>query len=680
MSASLPARPVVFHGRDQLLNETARLIATHVTARIAILGSGGMGKTTVALAIMHHPDVVDRFGNQRLFLSCEALIDADSIIVSLAKLLGLPASQDLLNTVVTHLTKVSRTILVLDNLETVWLAGGTSVAAVDKLLGRLAQIPTLSLIITCRGTDLPQSVEWSNPDTSVLEPFSLEAALETFQDRAGHRLSSEDKTIASQLLSAVDMMPLAVSLLGQLSRRGNSVSNLLARWNRERTSLLGTHGTGRFNNVEVSIELSIAMLRAADVTNESLQLLSLCSMLPDGLHQGVFERLRPHFQYIDRGRDNLFAYSLVSLASDGAIITLSPVRHHVLNHYPPQPEHHKALCSIYFDIAQQLPITVNEHFKNLVAAAAPEMNNLSTLLLTLVERPSLQVVEAVLCFTRSAYLQHPTLAVALALLPHLEPHPHWKACCMQVIGDTEIMLADYRSAITSLSIAVQLFIEVGDRTRAAACRRLAAAPHRILGETHHAEMLLNEARAVYAELGDEFEEAWCMMDLGTLMRMKNDYPAAIELLSVARKSFDTLQENYFVSRCSHILGTVYLSQGALDKAAVELEASRSAFISLGYQYQVAESTRFLGMVRREQGELLQADQLLGESELFYRDTGDRHGLAGCARQFGYLRVDQGRLEQARACFKAAHCLYVELQMQADAQSCIKCIQLLEPTA
>jgi len=123
------------------------------------------------------------------------------------------------------------------------------------------QIPSLSLIITCRGTELPQSIQWTNADTAVPRPFSLEAALQTFQDRAGHLLTDAEMNTTKQLLTEVDRMPLAVSLIGQLARQGNSVSELLVRWDRERTSLLRTYGIGRINSVEVSIQLSIEILQ-----------------------------------------------------------------------------------------------------------------------------------------------------------------------------------------------------------------------------------------------------------------------------------------------------------------------------------------------------------------------------------------------------------------------------------
>ena len=671
--------PTVFHGRDEYVHDVVRLLVAYTTARLAVLGSGGMGKTTVALAILYNPQIMEHFGAGRLFLSCEALVDADSIVVSLAKLLGLPASADLLTMVVARLMAISHVLLVLDNLETVWLVDGAPVHAVDELLGRLGQIRSLSLIITCRGIILPQFVRWSNAGTAVLEPFSLEAALETFQDRAGRRLNGEDEGIAKQLLNAVDRMPLAVSLLGQLAHRGNSVSELLVRWNREHSALLQTHGAGRINNVEVSIEVSITMLCAADESRESLQLLGLCSMLPDGLRPDVFEKLRPQFKRIDRARDNLTAYALGSLNADRVLKSLSPIRHLVLERHPASPHHRDALNSIYFDIAQWLPQAVGEHFKGLAAAAAPEMNNLSSLLLTLVSQPSQQIVDAVVRFTHFAYLQQPTLTVASALLRHLDPHPKWKAACLLEFSLLQIHIGGYRAAIDSLNTAKQLFLEVPDHLRATQCAMIVADSHRILGEYDRAEMVLKVSQATCAELGDEPMEAHCRFYLGILMQVKHDYPAAIEHLSGAKQTFNSLGIQSLALQCSESLGIVYLDQGNLESAGAELEVTRAAFINLGDPHHTAQSSLYLGTVRRKQGNFALAEQLLGEAAAHDNKSGAQLIRAICAKEFGCLRRDQGRYDEAITHFDSARRVYEYSHMQKQADECYKWVEWLRFT-
>ena len=87
-------------------------------------------------------------------------------------------------------------------------------------------------------------------------------------------------------------MPLAVWLLAQLAQRGNPPSRLLKRWTDSTTRLLRTEPRGREYNVEASIELSLSFLPALDVDAGPRELLSVCSLLPNGLLPAVREQLR----------------------------------------------------------------------------------------------------------------------------------------------------------------------------------------------------------------------------------------------------------------------------------------------------------------------------------------------------------------------------------------------------
>ena len=638
-----------------------------------------MGKTTIALAILYDARIVEHLRDQRFFLSCEALVDMNSVVIALAKLLGLHVSGDLLTAVVARLNDMPPALLVLDNLETVWLADGGPAAPVEDLLGRLAQILSLSIIITCRGIVLPRAVEWSNPDTAALEPFSLEAALETFRDRAGSRLVGPDEDIAKELLAAVDHMPLAVTLLGQLARRGTPVSELLDRWNSEHSALLSTYNVGRMDNAEVSVKLSITMVSAADGSGEALHLLSVCCMLPDGLRPDVLKKMSAHFKQIYRARDTLAAYALISLGTDRVLRTLSPVRHVVLENHPAFPTHRDALQDIYFDIAHRLPVVVDKTFQELSTAAAPEMGNLSSLLLSMVSQPSQKIVDAVIRLTESAGFYRPTVTVASAMLPHLESHPKWKADCLRVIGLGKFSLGDYLSAIEAANTATGLYLELGDRSLAAQCKSAVGNIYRLLGDRNRAEKLLHEARGMHAELGDDSNEAKARRGLALVMQDDGNYADAAEHLMAARLTFNFLGDTYFAAICTSDLGVGNLYLGNLAAAIAELEAARSIFISFGYQVQVADATRFLGDAHYRQGDLKMAEQYLEEAQLIYRKVGDLLGLACCAEQFGYVRYPQEREEEALIQFKLASRIFERLQMQAQVQECQKWVKLLEST-
>ena len=60
---------------------------------MAILGPGGIGKTSIALAILHDPLVKDLYGDCRCFMSCEATTTADAVVRALADALGLPLDE-----------------------------------------------------------------------------------------------------------------------------------------------------------------------------------------------------------------------------------------------------------------------------------------------------------------------------------------------------------------------------------------------------------------------------------------------------------------------------------------------------------------------------------------------------------------------------------------------------------
>jgi len=662
------------------VDDAVRLLTESSPTRLAVLGPGGMGKTTIALAVSHNAHIVETFHDRRFFLSCEALVDANSVAISLAKLLGLHVSGDLLTAVIRRLTAMPRALLVLDNLETVWLVDGEPAAIMEELLGRLAQIPSLSLIITCRGIVLPQLVEWSNPGTAALEPFSLEAALETFQDRAGFRFTGSDDDIARELLTAVDNMPLAVTLLGQLARRGTPVSELLDRWNSEHSALLSTHSIGRINNAEVSVKLSITMVSAADSSGESLQLLSVCCMLPDGLCPDVLKKMSVHFKNIYRARDSLTAYALVSVGTDRVLKTLNPVRHVVLANHPAQSSHREAVYTIYFDIAHRLPVVVDETFQELLAVAAPEMGNLSSLLLTMVSQPSQEIVDAVVHLTLSASFHRPTVTVASALLPHLELHPKWKADCLRVIGQGNGQLGDYASAVAAANTAAQLYLELGDRASAARCKSIAGDTYRLLGNYNQAEILLEEARATHVELGDDSSEAQVRSALAVVMRLKGNFTGAIEHLTAARLILDSLGDTFLVANCVSTLGIVYLNQGNIAAGVVELEASRDIFIRLGHHNQIAQATVFLGDAHRRQGNLGIAEKYLDEAQAISQTNDSIIGLAICAENFGLLRHQQQRRGEALVHFKSSRHLYETLQMQNELRRCQRWIELLESTS
>ncbi len=82
---------------------------------MTIVGSGGVGKTTVAVAVAH--DLLGAFAGAVLFVALAALLDADLAAISLASMLGLSAqTEDPVPGLIAYL-RDKKILLILDNCE-----------------------------------------------------------------------------------------------------------------------------------------------------------------------------------------------------------------------------------------------------------------------------------------------------------------------------------------------------------------------------------------------------------------------------------------------------------------------------------------------------------------------------------------------------------------------------------
>ena len=142
----LPSEPKIFHGRESELSDILKLLKMK-SPRIAILGTGGMGKTSLARAVVHHAEVSAQYSQHRYFVACDSATSKVELAALIGAHLGLKPSKDLTQPVVRFFAIASPSLLILDNLETVWEPTELR-SDIEEFLSLLTDLKDLVLIVS----------------------------------------------------------------------------------------------------------------------------------------------------------------------------------------------------------------------------------------------------------------------------------------------------------------------------------------------------------------------------------------------------------------------------------------------------------------------------------------------------------------------------------------------------
>ncbi|KAJ7452939.1 hypothetical protein FB451DRAFT_676643 [Mycena latifolia] len=324
----LPASPKIFHGRDSELNELIASLLTE-SPRVAVLGPGGMGKTTLAMAALHHAATVEKY-NFRHFISSESANTSVELVSIIGAHLGLEPSRQLSKAIVRHFEASGPSLLVLDNLETPWEAT-ESRGGVEEYLSSLADVPSLALLITMRGTERPAKVKWTRPFLPPLEPLTPSASRQIFAEIADGPEIGEESAM-EELLDLSGSLPLVISLMASVAAFEGYTSTL-SRWKIENTTLLAD-GHDKRSNLEMSIALSLGSPRFSS-SPDAKNLLSLLSILPDGITDEDFIICKVPLSNVAQSRTSLLRTSLAYVDGGGRLKALSPIREYIRRVHPP---------------------------------------------------------------------------------------------------------------------------------------------------------------------------------------------------------------------------------------------------------------------------------------------------------------------------------------------------------
>jgi len=119
----MPSKPAIFYGRDELVEKTSKILSSETGFHMCLLGPGGMGKTSIALAIIESPLVQAKFQEEhRVWVPCLEATSASLLLQVLHTSLRVQRQTDSVMSDILYELNSSKDpyLLLLDNFETPW--------------------------------------------------------------------------------------------------------------------------------------------------------------------------------------------------------------------------------------------------------------------------------------------------------------------------------------------------------------------------------------------------------------------------------------------------------------------------------------------------------------------------------------------------------------------------------
>ena len=558
---SPPPRPRACFGRAELIEQIVDLADTFTP--IALIGPGGIGKTSVALTVLHHNRIKDRFGHNRRFIRCDKFpTSCANFLRRLSKVIGAgvenPEDLDPLRPFLSS----EEMFIVLDNAESILDPLGTDGKEIYDVVDELNQFGNICLTITSRITTVP-------PDCETLDvpPLSMEAAHDTFYRIYKYGRRSDP---VNDILRQLDYHPLSVTLLATVAHQNKWDNGRLSReWEGRQTGVLQTEHS---NSLAAAIELSLASPMFKQLGPHARELLGVVAFFPQGVDENNASWLFPSISNTNTIFDKFCILSL-AYRSSGFVTMLAPLR----DYLRPMDPMHSLLLSATKDLyLTRLSVRFDPNTPSFGDSQwiKSEDANVEHLLdiLTSIDTSSEDIWNSCFDFMWHLYYHKPRQTILKSKIERLPDDHHSKSKCLLQLSHLFRMIGNDAEQKSLILCALGLYRKEGNDFWIAKTLMFLSCANRQLSLFEEGIQQAKEALEIMERVGDTGDRAQCLDTLSRLFLENKQLDAAQDAASGANILWGEGQEIQ-IFQSHHLLGQIQSSKGEREKAIHHFEVA-----------------------------------------------------------------------------------------------------------
>ncbi len=625
----VPTPPTPLLGRERELAALADLVRNEDTRLVTLTGTGGIGKTRLALELVRR--LAPEFHNGSAVATIATLRDPALVTRAILEALEIPEVGRDPEEELIRVLKDSELLLLVDNFEQV-------LPAARNIARLLEAAPALKLIVTSRAP-LHVAAEREFP----VPPLAEDEAAELFIARAqaanpDFALSEQNAAAVAELCARLDGLPLAIELAAARTKLLPPTA-LLSRLGNRLELLTG----GRRDAPQHQQTLRMTLDWSYDLLDPAAQrLFARLGVFAGGCTLPSAEAVCDGDGSVLEGLAALVDESLVvqreTLAGEPRFSMLEIVREYALERLSTSGE------------GEETRRRHLEHFVVFAEQAEPE----------LIGADQIEWLDRV-------DHEHDNLRAALAYA--LETADSSSALRL-VVGVRRFWhihgyLAEGRQVLES-ALAITPVAPSEDRANALNMIGILAGEQ---GDFDAARVKFQAALADARAVGATRSISSALVNLGNMAFYGGDLDAARDLYKESIEHFASLGDLRGQALAKENVGLMALTADDVPEAVTWLTDALELAREVGDDREVAAASRSLAAAMIELGETVQATNLLAESLALARGLGEAHGIAVCLETFAGISATGGDVERAATLFGASDAARASIgaQRQPDQQ-------------